>query len=206
MKLKKIASLALAGIMAVSMLAGCSGSSSSNSTEEPDVTPVTGAAAIVNEELDVNKDKIAFTDNEVVSSLLKSYFAENPVDKTVWSNASVDVVKNTTLGVVSAINSVVGSDGDFGQVDNDNYSVGGTYSELYVLNSEYVSRENALRMVGQHLDDVNMPTEGNQGTPATASKSYSYTGTISAVEAESKGGTESVWIVVATITRTVSDK
>ena len=43
MKLKKIASLALAGIMAVSMLAGCSNGSNSGNNENNDgnVTPVT---------------------------------------------------------------------------------------------------------------------------------------------------------------------
>ena len=46
MKLKKIASLALAGIMAVSMLAGCNGSSSSSTTTERETT--TGIVAAVN--------------------------------------------------------------------------------------------------------------------------------------------------------------
>ena len=77
MKLKKIASLMLAGIMAVSMLAGC-GEASSNSTETPDVTPVTGVAATVNGELNANKDKISFTDDKVVTDLLTNYFKGLP--------------------------------------------------------------------------------------------------------------------------------
>ena len=36
MKLKKIASLMLAGIMAVSILAGCKGSNTTDDTEEPE--------------------------------------------------------------------------------------------------------------------------------------------------------------------------
>ena len=47
MKLKKIASLMLAGVMAVSMLAGCSGNTidDTQKPEEPDVTPSTSASA-----------------------------------------------------------------------------------------------------------------------------------------------------------------
>ena len=48
MKLKKIASLALAGIMAVSMLAGCGEAASSEPTTPPDTTVTTGVATALN--------------------------------------------------------------------------------------------------------------------------------------------------------------
>ena len=47
MKLKKIASLMLAGVMAVSMLAGCKGSANSGEEENP-VVPTTGIVADAN--------------------------------------------------------------------------------------------------------------------------------------------------------------
>ena len=69
MKLKKIASLALAGIMAVSMLAGCSnGNSNSGNTEEP-VAPSTGVSAKV-QSLLKNDDLITLSDNATYSSYL----------------------------------------------------------------------------------------------------------------------------------------
>ena len=59
MKLKKIASLALAGIMAVSMLAGCKDGSSSSTPTEPDVNPVDSSLAnYVNNELDAKYTNI----------------------------------------------------------------------------------------------------------------------------------------------------
>ena len=70
MKLKKIVSLALAGIMAVSMLAGCSGNSNSGNTQEP-TTPATGISAKVDGMLD-QKDKIELTDNSTYASYLAS--------------------------------------------------------------------------------------------------------------------------------------
>ena len=75
MKLKKIASLALAGIMAVSMLAGCSNgennnggnSGDDNTVITPSTTPVVDA---VNKGQDVTNDvKITFT----ADSKLKDY-------------------------------------------------------------------------------------------------------------------------------------
>ena len=55
MKLKKIASLALAGIMAVSMLAGCNTTSNTPDTGDDDqgtTTPVTGYSAKLGDEID----------------------------------------------------------------------------------------------------------------------------------------------------------
>ena len=54
MKLKKIASLALAGVMAVSMLAGCSTTSNEvpqDPTTPPTTTPVSGKSAVFEAQL-----------------------------------------------------------------------------------------------------------------------------------------------------------
>ena len=211
MKLKKIASLMLAGIMAVSMLAGC-GEASSNSTETPDVTPVTGVAATVNGELNANKDKISFTDDKVVTDLLTNYFKENPVQAENWNNASSTEAKhtgwytdfqNTVAAVIGAKQVLANGMSKFA----DDCSTEGTYFDMYVLNSEFLTKEDALRMVGQHLDTVTLPKEGKSDSTKTANDvDFSYTGTVAAIEAESKGGTESVWVIVATITQTSADK
>ena len=91
MKLKKIASLALAGIMAVSMLAGCNGSSSSSS--EPTTPPetVTGVAATINANLDDKKDVVSFTNDDAVQNLLKTYFSNNHLSLT-----DANAAENTT--------------------------------------------------------------------------------------------------------------
>ena len=77
MKLKKIASLALAGVMAVSMLAGCSTGNNSNSNSTPDQgeTEVVPASAVVNllnnKQTITNKVKINFTADAQLESDLK---------------------------------------------------------------------------------------------------------------------------------------
>ena len=205
MKLKKIASLMLAGIMAVSMLAGCSdnGGSSSSEPENPAV-PVAGVAATVNGELDQNADKVSFTDNKVVEDLLVRYYTENPVDKDTWSKAGVDVLKSRVYAGEprTAIQEVLGStEGMFEANIKNTVAEKHTVVEMYVLKSDYVTKEDALRMVGQRLDDVDLPKENGDKT-----KDYSYTGSVAAIEAESKGSTESVWVIVASITQTPSDK
>ena len=64
MKLKKIASLMLAGVMAVSMLAGCSNTAvDPEPTPDPDPVPATGSSITLGEEVGVEKDFITFADN-----------------------------------------------------------------------------------------------------------------------------------------------
>ena len=71
MKLKKIASLALAGIMAVSMLAGCNGSSSSTPTE-PETPATSNYAATLQDALEGKARRIvtkAVANSELDSAL-----------------------------------------------------------------------------------------------------------------------------------------
>ncbi len=65
MKLKKIASLMLAGIMAVSMLAGCKDDGGSSTPNEPTEPVASGLSAMLADEMDkdlVEKDYIHFVD------------------------------------------------------------------------------------------------------------------------------------------------
>ena len=70
MKLKKIASLMLAGVMAISMLAGCSNGSNGNNDKEEINTDVLSAASVI-AELDKNTtDKVTFSANTSLESAL----------------------------------------------------------------------------------------------------------------------------------------
>ena len=146
MKLKKIASLALAGIMAVSMLAGCKDNPSSSS--EPTTPPetVTGAAAAINAELDENKDQISFENNSVVEDLLTNYYKNNPIAAADASNAGTAVKSGTSLKAgtnpMDAVIAVLKADaiGGFhknsgGVLYNQNDKKF-TNVEIYVLNAE----------------------------------------------------------------------
>ena len=74
MKLKKIASLALAGIMAVSMLTACGeGGKKEEDPSSSEVTTVSGAAAALNNALSQNKDVVEFEDDSNLDKNLEAY-------------------------------------------------------------------------------------------------------------------------------------
>ena len=214
MKLKKIASLALAGIMAVSMLAGCKDASSTPTDPETPTTPVSGVAATVNSELKFNGDQIAFSDNADMQNLLEAYFANHEFKLTDAQTTNVTVQYKRT-GNASAIandlaENIMNVLGDGNWKDEFAHSSDGvlldtndkekTGVEVYLLSGK-LSESEALKLVGNYIDNLDMPTENNAKT-----KDYSYAGGIAAVKAESKGKTESAWIIAATITQTPSDK
>ena len=208
MKLKKIASLALAGIMAVSMLAGCKDNPSSSSEPTNPVTPVTGAAAIINEALDENSEKVAFTDNEIIAGLMADYYAENPITEDVWNAGVNGLTKLADTKLSDAIKAVIGdtkTGHDLGYVSGVTSTDKESFVSVYVFNNDFVSQDNALRMVGKYIDSLNLPDDNKDGATA-ATHDYKYVGSVAAVEAESAGGTESVWVIAVSITRTASKK
>ena len=74
MKLKKIASLALAGVMAISMLAGCSTTSNTQPEQpsQPEEPTVTGYSAKLQSELSpIAADKITFSDSTELNNALE---------------------------------------------------------------------------------------------------------------------------------------
>ena len=76
MKLKKIASLALAGVMAVSMLTACGDANNIDDTQkpnEPDTTPATGYSATFEGRLSASSAaKISMSDNADLNAALKA--------------------------------------------------------------------------------------------------------------------------------------
>lgn len=127
MKLKKIAALALAGVMAVSMLAGCAGKGTDDKTDMSKL-----GAAVVSELAKATTDKVTFTaDNsltDAVTALKAKYGTNYDLDtmKIVELSEVSKSYPNTTKLVVSVVNPAsVGS-------------VSGTYVDL---NEDAVSEE-----------------------------------------------------------------
>ena len=90
MKLKKIVSLALAGIMAVSMLTAC-GEGDSNSTVTPPVdntTPTGLSAQLGAEASDLTNSKVTFADSTALNNALKhavGNIGDNSINRTFIS-------------------------------------------------------------------------------------------------------------------------
>ena len=203
MKLKKIASLALAGIMAVSMLAGCNGSNGGNSgSSSSEVTTVNGAAAAINAELDENKELISFSEDSSLDNVVKAYFASNPIAASDWKNTD----KEELISEAKDINSVIGADKD--QLANleevlkrgtDAKKISGLV--VYGFNAKMFTQSAALKYIGQYIDHMSIAEENNTG-----SKNYTYDGIVSVTEVKSKGNEESVWVVAIEITKDLADK
>ena len=104
MKLKKMASLALAGVMAVSMLAGCSGKgdvdNNSNNNETSTATSI--VEAVNNGQSDKNDVKVTFTADPALDSAAKRA-AE------VYGNAMTETNLKTMVEELTGIKSVPAS-------------------------------------------------------------------------------------------------
>ena len=109
MKLKKIASLMLAGVMAVSMLAGCNGSSNNGNSEngEEVTTPSTGISAAFNEALSQKaKNLVKFADDTKLNSALAKVVAgisENDVKTAYQSGVNYDSDLTVKIAAPSAL-------------------------------------------------------------------------------------------------------
>lgn len=127
MKLKKIAALALAGVMAVSMLAGCAGKGTDDKTDMSKL-----GAAVVADLAKATTDKVTFTaDNSLTDAVtaLKAKYGTN-FDLSELTAAKLSEVSNSYTDVTQLVVSVV-----------DPSSVG-SVSDTYVdLNEGAVSEE-----------------------------------------------------------------
>ena len=127
MKLKKIASLMLAGVMAVSMLAGCSnGANHGDANGDGDV--VTEISAIVKEFNDgqsaANKAKVEFSSDAALDAAMKK------VADAVSVSADEDDIESYVIAAtgVGSISSVSFYDAN----DQEKLKDGTTVTQLYV--------------------------------------------------------------------------
>ena len=118
MKLKKIASLALAGVMAVSMLAGCSTAAvDPEPTPNPDPTPSTNYAALLQEDLeDENVLKVKGVENSVLDNALQ--VAVGYVGNNAVTDEFLDTLNDGRVRYVYSTNNWGGTNRAMGTVNN----------------------------------------------------------------------------------------
>lgn len=232
MKLKKIASLALAGIMAVSMLAGCSNgennnggnSGDDNTVITPSTTPVVDA---VNKGQDVTNDvKITFT-------------ADSKLDAALQKAVSVYGTDSTTAELKNAIYNMTGLkdvlayqeekfyqkapellfDGAFlngkfeyghSTYDPDHDLNGKVYTIFNVeeiTSANALSEEAALNVVAEKADSLIAQLAKTSKEVQTGEKyySYSYDGNISMVSVTAIDGTTNYYVAYV-VNQTVTEK
>ena len=211
MKLKKIASLALAGIMAVSMLAGCDAASSSSSEN---TAPATGLVGKVIENLseDVTK-KVTFTAGSDLQTTLNKMVAYYGSNKSTLSTDFTDtnLVKfddDLEAAELPAVDATV--------VDKDDDAV--STAKVVTVNSSDANEDYVAKLIAAKIEDdyvmegstklAGLPVKGNDlkssSTVSTADCYYTftYTGEIAVAEIDDVVSHNTVYVVAYTVTRT----
>ena len=95
MKLKKIASLMLAGIMAVSMLAGCNGSTTTDDTKEPEESVASDIVGAVEGALKLDNSDLVITvkENQVMGDALQKKVFDKKVANDIDTKTDKEILK-----------------------------------------------------------------------------------------------------------------
>ena len=201
MKLKKIASLMLAGIMAVSMLAGCKSGTPVEEDPSSSETPATGVSATFASYL--SGDRVTFADNATYQGYLSDAIKNADLDWQFFNG--VTSVRKANGDVYNDIADKFEANVlDYGTQTIDQWSgkkidtkEDGTYIVLYVVPGA-LSQNVALKGVADALDsalanDVLVNYSEDNGTRYD----YDYTGSVSMQKAED--GSASAWYVLVTV-------
>ena len=231
MKLKKFAAMMLAGVMAVSMLAGCSGKGNTNNGgndgEGEGGTTTSGYSATLGEKAAdtlkaAGKDKIfTFTDNaddqkalaaavaassDVNDTLLKTWITSNTIDKTTRAADMLDAFEDKAkLNRDSLVDAAAG----LGSFLSDNKPLNTVkVGEIWAANGT-VDMDVVLEKIFDEYEDEfkDAPkTATIKGTaPQEVDVEYSYTVSVSVVNVPVRSDLEfsgSVNLVAVTLTRT----
>ena len=203
MKLKKIASLMLAGIMAVSMLAACGeGAGNNNGGASSSETPATGVSATFAGYLK-NGDRVDFDDNNVYQNYLASAIEKRDLNYSVLGN--VDDVEAITDGDLYQNVKKLFNDGVIGYRDDRTIDdldaisdmTDTTFTTLYQAPGS-MEEDVVLKAVASRLDaKFDKNTLVNFFSDNNNTYDYDYTGSVSMQKVED--GSASAWFVLVTL-------
>ncbi len=205
MKLKKIASLMLAGVMAVSMMTACSGKSADDTEEKPPVVdPVDDTfAASVNDLLSTEqKNVITFTNDATLNGVLAKVAPTIDSWNLMTFNMGAGHVFVTDaqdmrhlLGI-DRNNSMV-----FGRLFSDKATSVTKAADIFVVDGSYTEEgvaEFVAKYVKHLIQNKNMPVVGEKGVPYR----YAYTGSIACTKVTNLSGDFESYVVAFTMTQT----
>ena len=218
MKLKKIASLMLAGVMAVSMLAACG---ESNSTTTPVVPPVdddtatSAISAALNDQLfSKQADLLSFESNSKLASLLDRIAEDDEDfeirDTLVWGagrptllnpvvdvdvNDIVDAAFNGTNPAVVMTNADIDVDHDDNRAYLYVYTVDGSMQDV-----DQIARAVMNGVFGNGLQDLVYDVAGivNEGT-VPEQTDYEYKGYAEMVKITNDNSSDTAWVVAVLV-------
>ena len=205
MKLKKIASLMLAGVMAVSMMTACSGKSADDTEEKPPVVdPVDDTfAASVNDLLSTEqKNVITFTNDATLNGVLAKVAPTIDSWNLMTFNMGAGHVFVTDaqdmrhlLGIDRG-NSVV-----FSKLFSNEATSVTKAADIFVVDGSYTEEgvaEFVAKYVGRLIKNKQMPVVAEDGVPYR----YAYTGSIACTKVTNLSGDFESYVVAFTMTQT----
>lgn len=210
MKLNKVLALALSGVMAVSMLAGCSNNSGNGGQngEGEGETTVTGFAATVASKLDDNKDNVTVTSNDVIDAALKAAMVK-PDDDFITGNraeanlAVVGVSGPVYVSLEDALTDITFSKfGIFDNANSDNADEDANAAVVYYIGGD-INTDRVAQLVADKIDGITLPERSdvdNDGTYYT----YDYAVDVSCATATTKDGTASLNYIVVVLNQDVT--
>ena len=211
MKLNKVLALALSGVMAVSMLAGCKGGSANGEQDDSSSKPAvsTDAVAVMNK----LQSKVEFKENSTLDTILAAAMekakASEIDDATLETPALVKNGAVYTYVQAKLPNEykVQTSAIDYGTVNGNGKEA--TKTVLYMLKAGAYDEDTALAIVANEMKmDSYYGTYGISGNPA---KTYTidYTGSVSidtATATNEEGKTFNVYFVAVSVTQTPTEE
>ena len=213
MKLKKIASLMLAGLMAVSMLAGCEGKGSSSSEPENPVVPTTGVVAYANDAVSEDTAKAKNFEGFAASTNLDAILNDLATSTGNFSQTDIagifkdDVsAADTDSDVQKKLNDKLDGlvDDEFDKIPADNVS--DKYGYIYTVSGKVDEKEMVGKVVDKFVDDVleDVATVVENSTTDTKYDT-AHTAEISVVKVSSSSApSESAWVVAIVLTQEVT--
>ena len=220
MKLKKIASLMLAGVMAVSMLAGCNSAPVDDNTDDNNgnvVTPTSIVTAVNDGQSATNRVKINFTaDAALDSALTKAVKSIGDRWDSTGLNVEMvrltgnDLIKNTTFYTGDSV-------GYYGTTVDPNEdpwkNIDGTVIEgmaamplMNVMSDKAAAEKAAAKIINEVVAELDDTTYA-EGDTVSGEKycDFSYTGTVSMVSSVENDGTVNYYFAFV-ITQTTAVK
>ena len=207
MKLKKIASLALAGIMAVSMLAGCSTTGDTGDNDDTVVVPVTGVVEYANDALDKFEDDLSFAGNSWLDSKLNDLATsvgnlpaediENAYDNNTDSAAAYETLRKKLRSALTEDGKIVVNSGDFKAKPTSTNSR--TWADVYLVSGR-MDQESAIKAVIAKMEDTLDTKVVAEVDINDTTYSCEYAGEIGALKVTNKSLTgESAWVVAVVV-------
>ena len=208
MKLKKIASLALAGIMAVSMLAGCKdgGNGNNGSSSSEPTNPATGISTIFYNELSkAAQNSLEMSDSSELNSALTKIIEDldtNDIRVNYGKGAAYNEYLSKAIAAPALLDCKVGvSSATYANAKQVKDVT--TYTSVFTVGYD-INDAGALKDVVDKIDDVlsNLPTTGKNGS---ATYEYDWTGSVSVADTtfvNDYGVERSVKYVAVSLTQT----